>query len=68
MFRIGELVKTIEKFDGLHLVDHNGTTLDQGMNSEILYIIIKDDMLSTRIVVDPFGRLFKMYLEQLESP
>lgn len=68
MFKIGELVRTHEQFDGMSLWNmQGGKAVDRKMDSSRLYLVIDDSMMSTRTVVESCGNVYSLFLEYLKG-
>ena len=68
MFKIGELVRTREQFDGMSLWDmQGGKVVERKMDSSRLYLVIDDSKMSTRTVVESCGKVYSLFLEYLKG-
>jgi hypothetical protein len=68
MFKKGELVSTRKEFNGISLWDEVGHKCwDEKMDDSKLYVVIGDDMMSTRLVYSSSGKFYRIFLEYLKG-
>jgi len=68
MFKKGELVSTDKIFDGMSLCDKYGHKIwEEKMNGNKLYIVLDDEMMSSRVVYDSSGKFYRIFLEYLKG-
>lgn len=68
MFKKGELVSTDKNFNGMSLCDKEGHKIwEEKMDSNKLYVIINDEMMSSRLVYGSPGKFYRIFLEYLKG-
>jgi hypothetical protein len=68
MFKKGALVSTDKTFDGMALCDKDGHKFwDEKMNSDKLYVVVNDEMMSSRLVYGSSGKFYRVFLEYLKG-
>lgn len=66
MFNRGQLVTTRKQFDGMSLWGQEGSKIwEEKMNSNKLYVVIDDSMMSKRTVMESSGKVYSLFLEFL---
>lgn len=68
MFKKGELVSTDKIFNGMSLCDKEGHKIwEEKMDSNKLYVVLDDEMMSSRVVYDSSGKFYSVFLEYLKG-